>query len=646
MISKTSLPFVRSFLNRTKFMTADRCLHFYKTLILFLSISLFGVSGLSAQILRQDRPESKMQQERLADEQLANQFYQLQEWERAAVLYNKLYQQYQLQHYYQFYLNCLIELRDYKTAEKVIKQYTRKNQRDIQSEVDLGYILQLSGETSKSKKVFESIIDAVTTDNNRTLLIANAFRSRMLFDYALKAYEKGAAGKTTDNPFHMEMATIYQFTGQYDLMFDKYLDYAAANPNQVDLVKSRVQNLLSIDFEESLSEQFRIKLLQRAQSEPSNLLYGEMLVWFALQQKDFDMAMRQVQALDKRKGDLDYQVIELAEISLSNQQYDIALNGYNYLIKKGRNSMFYFNGIIGQLRARYLIAGESSTADRAIYEALSRDIDNAVEQIGFNQETYDLMLTQARIKAFQLGQTTEAIQLVNKVMELPLSNQELASAKMDLADLMLFNNEVWEATLLYSQIDKALRDAPLAHEARFRNARLRFYIGEFGWAQTQLNVLKSATSKLIANDAMTLWMLINDNLTIDTTGAALRVFARASMLVYRKKDNEALRLLDSLQTLPMASTLTDHIMMEKANIYLRKGNFQEVDSLYRQIAENFPESYLADDALFKRAKLNENQLGNIASARVFYEKLFLNYPASIFVSEARRKYRLLRGDAL
>jgi len=616
-----------------------------RTAVTVLAMFMLVLQPSFAQQIRQSQL-SESQQKRVADEQIAGQFYQRQEWGKAAEYYRQLYQDYPLQYYYQYYLNCLFELRDYATAEKTIKQYARKNQADFQTDIDLGYVYQLSGDSRKAEKTFNAVIYALPKDQNRVLMTANAFRNRSLFDYAMKVYEKASHEPGAENAYLMEMATIYQLLGNYDEMFDKYLDYAINNPIQLVLVKSRVQNLLMVDIEGGLADLFRTKILSRAQANPSNEIYGELLVWFALQQKDFELAMRQLQAIDRRLGDRDNEVLELAEICLSNSEYDIALDGYNYLVKKGPNGMFYAGGLTGQLKARYLIAQQTAVSERAEYAKLNTDINKAVDIIGFNRETMDVMLTQTQLLAFKLGQIHDALTLIEKLINLPLNDVELAQIKMQQADILLFDNNVWEATLLYSQVEKSLKDAPLAHEARFRNARLRFFIGEFSWAQASLDILKSATSKLIANDAMALSLLIRDNLFEDTTGASLKVFAHASLLVFQHNDKLALHLLDSLSNTKKAAGIGDHILMEQASIFQQQGDFQTCDSLLEQLVQRYPEGYLADDALFKRAQLNEDVLKNETEAQTLYEYLFTHYPASIYVAEARRKFRLLRGDKL
>jgi len=53
---------------------------------------------------------------------------------------------------------------------------------------------------------------------------------------------------------------------------------------------------------------------------------------------------------------------------------------------------------------------------------------------------------------------------------------------------------------------------------------------------------------------------------------------------------------------------------------------------------------LADNATFQLADLYENILGDTTKAQELYEKVLLEYPGSLFVVEARKRFRRLRGD--
>lgn len=592
----------------------------------------------------QTHAQQQQLNQRFADENLAFEFYRNQDWENAKVLYLKLFDAYKAQHYFNFYLNCLFNLNQLDEAESAIRRHMR-NSGEVQSEIDLGYIQQLRGDRKKAREAFDKIIRQMPADRNWINTVANAFRTRNLDEYALLAYEVGSTLPGINYGFHLEKASLYQMTGNFGAATDQYLDFLLLQPEQMELTKNRLQNMMLMDIDNSMADLIRGKLLQRAQSQPTQPIYGELLIWFSLQQKEYDIAMIQAVAMDRRLGDRDNTVLDLAWIAMSNNQYEVASTGFNYINSKGSRGLFYAQGIIGGIQARYYMAEQSQTGDKRTYGQLLNDIEQAFDLIGFNRETAELAMIKASILTYQLNKFDEAFALMERALQLPLRPEEQARLKMHSADLLLFQDEVWEATLLYSQVDKAMKNEPVAHEARFRNARLRYFIGEFSWAQTQLDILKAATSKLIANDALTLTLLIHDNMMDDTTGNSLRAFARADLRTYQKRDKDALNILDSLARYDRNQALKPHILLKKAEILTRNQDYTTADSLYSVIYLQYADHYLADDALFKAAMLNEYQLSNPGNARKLYEILFEKFPASIYASQARQKYRLLRGDA-
>jgi outer membrane protein assembly factor BamD (BamD/ComL family) len=278
---------------------------------------------------------------------------------------------------------------------------------------------------------------------------------------------------------------------------------------------------------------------------------------------------------------------------------------------------------------------------------LEKEYETTLSDLGKTNSTVTLIRNLAHLEAFYLNNTEKAINLLVEAIEIPgINATQKAECKLELGDIDLFSGEVWEATLLYSQVDKAFKNDPLGHEAKFRNAKLSFYIGEFNWAKAQLDVLKAATSKLICNDAMELSLTISDNLSQDTTGAALMIYARASLLKYQNKDSQALNTLDSIELLQIPHTLFDDVLYTKAEIAVKQRNFTLADSLYAKIYLTYPTEILADNAMFKQAELNENQLNNKTKAMELYQEFLTKFPGSLFAVDARKRYRALRGDAL
>ena len=591
-------------------------------------------------------PSMQAQQQRMTDEALAGEFYRSQEYDKALELYSKLFDRYKTQYYFSNYMSCLIQLNRLKEAEQLIKKQIRGGSNDFQMSVELGYIYQLMGEKNKAVRTYDKIIEDLPADKNQINMAANAFRNKNLDDYALKVYEKGSSLPEINYPFYLEKAGLYQMTGDLSKSLDYYLLHLDFQPDHIDLVKNRLQNMLLADGNQNVTDLLRGKLLSRAQSEPDNETYSMLLIWFSLQQKDFEMAMRQAQAIDRRLGDREVQIIELSGICIANQQYETALSGYTYIEKKGKNSAYYFYGLSGSLKSKYLIAEQQHISDQKYFTKLSGEIKSGFEMMGWNRETWELSIIQAQLLAYKLNLTDEGISYLEKALTLPLQPLETAEVKMHLADLLLFKNDVWEATLLYSQVEKSMKNEPIAHEAKFRNARLRYFIGEYAWSVTMLDVLKAATSKLIANDALGLSMLIHDFLIEDTTGISLKAFAKGDLLIFQKKENESLVILDSLMLDMKSAALQPYFLMRKAEIFDNLGQYVLSDSLFKEVYTRFNESYQADDAILRSALLNELKINNITEAQRLYELLFEQYPSSIFANEARRKYRLLRGDIL
>jgi tetratricopeptide (TPR) repeat protein len=145
---------------------------------------------------------------------------------------------------------------------------------------------------------------------------------------------------------------------------------------------------------------------------------------------------------------------------------------------------------------------------------------------------------------------------------------------------------------------------------------------------------------------MDLSLLISDNIDYDSSTVPLSMYARADLLFFRNHNDQALILLDSISLLFPNHPLADEVIYKKAQINLKMGKYAEADTLLKQIIHNFPNDVLADKALFQIAGLYETHFKDKNKAMEFYQKLISEYPSSLFTVEARKKYRILRGDII
>jgi len=582
------------------------------------------------------------------DEKLAVQYFSDGEFEKAAALFEKLYQNKPSTYYFNYLINAYVEGKKFSDAEKFIKKLMRQEKDNVKLKVDLGYIYKRAGDDNKAAKEFDDALLKGVDDKNQIINLANAFLVRNEQGYAIKTYLKGKNNSRLNYTFGLELGSLYERQLRYDEMIKEYLDLLEFNTNDyLAIVQNILQSSLSVDPEGIKSNALKTELLRRIQANPGQSFYSKMLLWYAVQQKDFDMAFVQAKSIDKRLKQNGIEVYQLGELALSNEVYEIAVKCFEYIIDKGEDNYFYMDSRVNLLHAEYLNTIKLYNFNKNDLDVLEAKYYAVIKDYGKNQLTLPLIKDLSYLQAFYMDKPDKATELLNDVIILAGIPPALtAECKLLLADILLMTGDVWEATLLYSQIEKALKNDPLASEAKFRNARLSYYINEFDWAKAQLNVLKASTSKLIANDAMELSLLISDNVGEDSSYVPLSMYAKADLLSFQNKDDDALLLLDSIINEFPGHLIIDDVLYKEANIAIKKMKFNVADSLLNLIVEKHSNSVFADDALFKRATLYETKFNNSSKAMELYQELLLKYPASTYTVEARKNYRKLRGDLI
>ena len=618
--------------------------------LLHITIFLIFLTGGGSAVAQLDirvNPQGQQQNNAREQQRIAIQYYQNRDYEKAYEMFSVLYENDASHINYTYYLYTLIEQRNYKEAEKLAKKQSRNNPNRLRYAVDHGFVLINASEPEKAARKFDEVIKRLPANIHEIKEIASAFYLRNQAEYAIRAYLKGKELMKGEYTFDIELATMYERNGNYQEMCDTYLDHLASFPEAREEVQNRLQSALARDIEHNLPEILRESMLARYQESPEEVYLNELLLWLSIQQKDFAFAFIQARSLDRRFGEDGFRVLEVAELAMANRDFDAAIEAYTYIMDKGKDAILYLNALIGFLETRYQqIADNIRIEDREMQELETAYIE-AIEEFGVHQQTIELLRDLAHIQAFYLDKEYEAIDILNQAIAVP-GPESIARAKckLELADIYLFLGEVWEATLLYSQVDKTYKSEPIGHLAKLKNARLTYYIGEFAWAKAQLDVLKAATSKLIANDALELSLLIADNIEADSSYAGLRLFSKADLLLYMNKPDEALATLDSIKLLGAWHPLFDEVLYKKAEIRIMQGFYTEADSLLQVIGTAYPDDILGDDALYRRAKLQEEIFMDRLKAMDLYQELLTSYPGSIYTIEARRKFRNLRGDPI
>ncbi|HAH25907.1 MAG TPA: hypothetical protein DCL77_19470 [Prolixibacteraceae bacterium] len=572
---------------------------------------------------------------------LASQYYQNKEYGKAAELYEQLYTTTKSEGYLNVYLDCLLGIPDYDKAEKTIKKGLRGNSSDSYWYVQWGYLKKAQGQTAESQKMYEKAIASLSDNPAEFQNLSNQFINRREFEYAEKVYLKARAG----NPalYNYELARIYYYIRNYDLMLKEYLEWAKQKESNLDIVKSSLQSVLSIDNDQEISKQMKSYILKQIQKDPGEIIYTRLLIWLFIQDKNFSAATRQAISLDKRTGKEDGNIFAMANVSASNKEYDEAVKAYDYLIAKGKKGDFY--NMASQERMhmyyeRFVAAGIQPLAPA---NEVKEQFSQTFATLGITAETSPLQIEYAHLLAFYLDQSEEAIKVLTNALSLPgVNQQQITLIKAELADDYVYSGNLWDAVITYSQVIESNKNNSLGDDVKFKKAKLGYYMGNFKWAKAQLDVLKASTSKLIANDAMDLALFISENMETDSTATPLQLFARADLHLFRNHYPEALAVLDSINKIYSFSSLTDDVNFRKAGIFQKEGKYEDAALLLASIVKDFSFDMLADDALFQLANLYQNKLNRKAEAMELYKKMLTDYPGSVYVVDCRNEYRKLQ----
>lgn len=575
---------------------------------------------------------------------LAQQYFMNGEYDKAKGIYEKLYQSNSYKELvYDNYVQTLIKLREYGDAEKIIRKKIKENASDFNNKINLGLLLKEKGDSAESEKVFNEVIRNMPADAFYIGQIANNFYRINDYHLALKTFLNGRKILGNEREFAFDLVNIYRFLKIKDGLSTELINILDYNPEFLSMAKANVTR----SFENPEDYQFlKSQILKKLQKTPQNIELADFLAWTHIQLKEYNMALIQIIALDKRTNDNGTRVFALSNILTENKAFEEAEKGYNYLISKGSLQPYYVLAKVSLLRIKQA-QFSASAVHRVEIASLEKSYEDLLTEFGKNARTLFAIKELAKLKSGALNKPKEAETLLEDALKITgLNAEDIALLKLDLADVYVINNDPWEASLVLGQVEKSLPNTPIAQEAKFKNAKISFYNGNFKWAKAQLDVLKASTSQLIANDALDLSLLIQDNTQQDTLGLALKMYARAEFLRAQNLFDKAINVLDSVSVSFPNNELADDILVSKARIYTAKSKTDLAIKAYEEIIKNHISSIWADDAIYSLALIYDDELKNKEKAMAYYQKLIEEFPGSLFVIDARKRFRILRGDAL
>jgi tetratricopeptide (TPR) repeat protein len=569
---------------------------------------------------------------------VAKEYFKNGEFEKAQLLYERLYEKNPNNYIYLVQLvRTYQQMENLNVAQELLLQQISKLKYPALL-VELGYNYKLKNDTINAHLNYNKAIESIDLNVNYAFSIGRAFEEYSLLDEAILAYEKAMELKPTLN-FYMQLARIYGEQGDLEKMFSSYVNFIQDNPNYANNVKNAFSEFVSEDKNNPNNIILKKVLLKKIQTTP-DLLFNDLLSWLFIQQKEYYKAFTQEKAIFKRMPESIDRIESLAFIAIEEEQNDIAKEIFNYIIEIAQDPEI-------TLEAEYnLLKIETNETLEKDYQIINQKYLSLLEAYGRYPQTIKLQVAYGHFLAFYLHDTQQATTFLKESLDLQLTAYEASQVKLELGDILVFQEKFNEALIYYTQIQRSLKNSTISQEARFKVAKTSYYKGDFKWAESQLKILKSSTSQLIANDALDLKLLISDNKYEDSTQTALKLYAKADLLAFQNKTDQAISLLDTILEAHKTETIIDQTLYQQAQLFESKKQYLKAEANYIQIITDYKEDILADDTLFALAELYLNHLGQPEKAKEFYEEIIFNYQDSIFFIDARKKYRMLRGDAI
>ena len=570
------------------------------------------------------------------NEQLAQHYYDKGEFEKAKLSYEELSKQ---QPNNGFYFLRLVEsqqqLEQYDLAETLLlNRY--KNFRQASLLIEIGYNYQLKKEETKAKKYYEEAIASLEKNSNEIYSIAATFEKKVLVEYALRSYEKAILIEPKYN-FNYRMALLYGQSGNVDKMISTFLDEAAVNQTSIITIQNQLSRFLADDHEDTFSDSLRKSLLLRVQKE-QDVFWNGFLSWYFVQKKEFAKAFVQEKAIFKRNPQSLGNILNLAQLSIEEKDLDTSRSILNFILESTSDSDILIQANL------FLLEMDISEATVQNQKKIEQSIQTVLNQFGVSQKTLKIQLLQAHFLAFELNEILKAKEIIDNALKLPLNNFEQADVKMEMADIFLLQQKFNQALLYYTQIENDLKNDPMGHEASLKAAKTSYFKGDFDWAQKQFGTLKTAVSQLIANDALEYFLLINDSNVADSTQVALKQYANGDYLKYQNKNQEALKVFQQLLLDYKGDQMEAVTNLQIGEIYRELGQYDLALLAFQEIINKHQESIYVDEALYFSAEILNKKLNKPEEAKAFYEKILFNHQDSIYFTDSREKYRVLRGD--
>ncbi len=553
-----------------------------------------------------------------------------------------------------------VQMKRYDDAINLLSRGLKASPNDPLLLSQLGALYNLKSDEPTALRMWNLAIAVDSSHEGTYRTVASSMIESRLFDKAIMIYQRGRIACRNPNLFTNDIAYLNSITLNYEGATKEYLGLLRQARGQLGYVQSRIAPYIvrgnGLTAATSVVE-------QAVKAEPDSQPFQQLLAWLYLEAKQYDRAYEVYKVLDAKEKAGGREIFNFAERALKEKGYASAADAYQLIMTKFQKFEMLPQTKFGYARtleewttqrdtsnpffalatSRMLTAPETESAP--MYTGAVAAYDNVINEYPKTDFAARALFRIAVLKQERFFDLDGARLALTSIEKNYPGSPIFLDARVRLGDVYLMMGNLTQAANVYRSLtDRQVIVGEQRERAALRLAELDYYQGKFQDALTKLQQLTRNVGSDITNDALTLQIFIQDNMT--TGDAALRDFAKSELLERQHKISEAVALFQSITKTYPTSSLVDESIAHIGDLLLRLKRYADAIASFEHLLKDFPESIVLDAALMKIGYTYEIGMKDKVKAIETYQKLLEELPNSIYVNEARKRIRGLRGETI
>jgi outer membrane protein assembly factor BamD (BamD/ComL family) len=531
--------------------------------------------------------------------------------------------------------DCFLELGEDKNAESYLKKAIKQFPDDYKIKVALYILYEQTNQHNKKEKLFKNILSSLKANNYEIQTLGNEFIAKKHWSEAKVIFLKGRELIFDNTAYSWQLSNIFFQEGDYQNIAKEYLIQLENNPKTLKQIETNILGLITNN--QDIAPIIEKEWETYWKKNKNNPYFAQFGIWLYNQTKQYDKSFELAKQIDNKfEEESGATMLNFGEDMLNSNNINYALKAVNYMLKKGKESAFYQRCRALSLSLSYKQFIENPIKSESDFNRLEADFMAFFKEFSFSKESFEIILQMGNFFAFHINKPQEAVDMLEEAINKGFSTNQKGEIKLLLAKIYDRYGDMWQASLYCSQVEQDCKNSYLADEAKLLKALFSYYNNEIPWALSQFKALRSSTTKLIANDAMSYSILIDENIDQDSTYNGLRLFANAEKEIEYNNLSLAKQYLDSINSSYLYHPLFDEVLILRAEISILEKEFEQAKEFLKESLKKYPYELTADDALYILSDIYLNQTKEISLAKETLEKIIIDYPNSIYVIEARK----------